>query len=152
MNQQPYPPQVQYPPPSPYLAYPPANPIAGPVKVFGILFAVLAALSFFGMIAMVALSGILMQRPGHPADAVAFPAGFLFMAIAAVALVITALHAATAFGLLARKPWGRTLVIVTAALSLISIPFGTLLGGFALYFFLREGAEQDYARLSLGQP
>jgi hypothetical protein len=144
--QQPYPPQTAYP------GYPPYNPIAGPAKVFGILFAVLAALSLFGVIAMAALSGILMQQQGHPIDGVAFSASFMFIAIGAVALVIAALHAATAFGLLARKPWGRTLVIVTAALSLISIPIGTVLGGFALYFFLREGAEQDYARLSLSQP
>jgi hypothetical protein len=143
--QQPYPPQPAYP------AYPPINPIAGPAKVFGILFAVLAALSLFGIIAMAALGGMLMLRPDHATDA-ALPASFLFIAIAAVTLAIAALHAATAFGLLARKPWGRTLVIVTAALSLISIPIGTVLGGFALYFFLREGAEQDYARLSLGQP
>jgi hypothetical protein len=138
-----------YPPPAAYPAYPPFNPIAGPAKVFGILFAILAVLSLFGVIATAALSGMLMQRPGHPIDAGAFHASFLFMAVAVVVLAITALHAATAFGLLARKPWGRTLVIVTAALSLISIPVGTLLGGFALYFFLREGAEQDYARLSL---
>jgi hypothetical protein len=144
--------QQPYPPPAAYPVYPPFNPIAGPAKVFGILFAVLAALSLLGVIAMAALSGVLIQRPSHPTGTAAFPASFFFIAIAAVALAIAALHAATAFGLLARKPWGRTLVIITAALSLISIPIGTVLGGFALYFFVREGAEQDYARLSLGQP
>ncbi len=76
----------------------------------------------------------------------------LFLAIGIFILLSAILQAATAYGLLARQPWGRTLLIITSILSLISFPIGTILGGLGLYFFMRRNAEQDYTRLVLGQP
>jgi len=142
---QPYPPQ----PPYPY--YPPVNPIAGPVKVFGVIYAVLAVLSLFGVLAMAAMSGLMMQSQVHPIDGVDARTAPIFVIIGVIVLVAAVLHGVTAYGLLARKSWGRILAIVVSIFSLLSIPFGTILGGFALYFLLRHGAEQDYARLTLGQ-
>jgi hypothetical protein len=146
---QPTPPQ--YPPPY----YLPVNPIAGPVKVIGIIYAVFAVMSLFGVFWMVVMSGFLMQgsvQPIEGIDANVARAAPLFMAIAVFVLLISLLNGATAYGLLARKPWGRTLAIIVSIVSLLSIPFGTILGGVSLYFLLRQGAEQDYARLTLGQP
>ena len=143
---QPYPPQ----PPYPY--YPPVNPIAGPVKVFGVIYAVLAVLSFFGVITMAAMSGFLMQSQTHPIDGVDGRVAPLFVILGVIILVAAVLHGATAYGLLARKSWGRILAIVVSIFSLISIPFGTILGAFTLYFLMRHGAEQDYERLTLEQP
>lgn len=143
---QPLPPQ----PPSPY--YPPVNPIAGPVKVLGIIYAILAVLSLFGVIVMAAMSGFLMQGSVGPIDGVDGRAAPLFVVIGVIILVAAVLHGATAYGLLARKSWGRILAIVVSIFSLLSIPFGTILGAFALYFLMRHGAEQDYERLTLEQP
>lgn len=94
----------------------------------------------------------MMHQPNQQIEGVPVGMGVFFIAISIFMLIIGALEAITAYGLLARKPWGRTLLIITSIISLISIPIGTILGGFALYFFMRAGAEQDYARLTLGQP
>jgi hypothetical protein len=143
---QPLPPQ----PPYPY--YPPVNPIAGPVKVIGIIYAVFAVMSLFGVLTMAAMGGLLMQGALHSSDGSPVFAGSFMMMIAVIVLLTAVLNGVTAYGLLARKSWGRILAIIVSIVSLLSIPFGTVLGGFALYFLLRQGAEQDYARLTLGQP
>ena len=140
----PYPPQAHY--------YPPVNPIAGPVKVFGIIYAVLAALSLMGAIALLcigAISGKVVTDNAESMNGVTPHVGILFIVLAVIALAFTALHAFTAYGLLAKKTWGRTLTIVSSIILLLSIPVGTICGGIALYFFLRTGADQDYAQLTL---
>ena len=150
MGQTPY---VQpLPPQPPYPYYLPVNPIAGPVKVIGIIYAVFAVMSLFGVLTMAAMSGLLMQGDLHSPDGATVLAGPFMMFIAVIVLLTAILNGATAYGLLARKSWGRILAIIVSIVSLLSIPFGTVLGGFALYFLLRGSAEQDYARLTLGQP
>jgi hypothetical protein len=143
---QPLPPQ----PPYPY--YPPVNPIAGPVKVIGIIYAVFAVLALFSVLTMAAMGGFLMQGAASSVNGVPAFSGPFFLIIAVIILLTAVLNGATAYGLLARKSWGRILAIIVSIVSLLSIPFGTILGGFALYFLLRQGAEQDYIRLALGQP
>jgi hypothetical protein len=51
----------------------------------------------------------------------------------------------TGFALLNRKPWGRTLAIVAAVLSLIKIPIGTALGIYTLWVLIpgQSGAEYE---------
>jgi hypothetical protein len=144
------PPFVQpLPPQPPYPYYPPANRIAGPVKVIGIIYAVFAVLSLISVLAMAAMGGLIMQGAASSMNGVPPLSGAFFMVIAVIVLLTAILNGATAYGLLARKSWGRTLAIVISIVSLLSIPFGTILGGFALYFLMRQGAEQDYIRLTL---
>jgi len=140
---QPLPPQ----PPYPY--YPPANPIAGPVKVIGIIYAVFAALALLSVLTMAAMGGLLMQGAASSISGVPPLSGPFFLVIAVFILLAAVLNGVTAYGLLTRKSWGRVLAIIVSILSLLSIPFGTILGGFALYFLMRQGAEQDYIRLTL---
>jgi hypothetical protein len=127
------------------------NPIAGPVKVLGIIYAVFAALTLIGVLVMAAMGGMVMQgllAPGaqHSIE------GPLMLILSVVVLLIAVIEGATAYGLLARKPWGRILAIIVSILSLLSIPLGTILGAFGLYTLMRQGAEQDYARLTVSQP
>ncbi|HEX3570239.1 MAG TPA: hypothetical protein VHU44_05395 [Acidobacteriaceae bacterium] len=69
--------------------------------------------------------------------------------IASMVLVMTiggaALAFLTGFALLNRKPWGRTLAIVAAVLSLIKIPIGTALGIYTLWVLIpgQSGAEYE---------
>lgn len=140
---QPLPPQ--YPPPY----YTPVNRVAGPVKVIGIIYAVFAVLALFSVLAMAAMGGVLMHGGAQSLQGVPPLGGPFFLIIAVIVLLTAILNGATAYGLLARKSWGRILAIIVSILSLLSIPFGTILGGFALYFLMRQGAEQDYIRLTL---
>jgi hypothetical protein len=84
------------------------------------------------------------------------PRGFPFMpfapwmsGLASLIVVLTSISAvlalATGVSLLMRKPWGRTLAIVVAILSLIKIPFGTALGIYTLWVLapFTSGAEYD---------
>jgi hypothetical protein len=137
-------PLPHYPQQPPY--YAPVNPIAGPAKVFGIIYAVFATLTLLGGLALVCI-GLSANR--YHTDGINAPAGAIFLLIAVFILALTLLHAITAYGLLAKKSWGRTLAIVSSFLMLLSIPIGTIFGGFALYFLLRTGAAQDYDRLTL---
>jgi hypothetical protein len=141
---QPLPPQ----PPYPY--YPPVNPIAGPVKVIGIIYAVFAALTLIGVLVMAAMGGMIMQGLVMPLAQHSIE-GPLMLVLSGVVLLIAILEGVTAYGLLARKPWGRILAIIVSILSLLSVPLGTVLGAFGLYFLMRQGAEQDWDRLTLGQ-
>ena len=49
------------------------------------------------------------------------------------------------YSLLTRRPWGRTLAIIVAVLSLLKIPFGTALGIYTLWVLAPadSGAEYD---------
>jgi hypothetical protein len=67
-------------------------------------------------------------------------------AVAGVFILITSCLAfATAYALMTRKPWGRTLAIVVAIISLIKLPVGTALGIYTLWVLApgASGAEYD---------
>ncbi len=51
-------------------------------------------------------------------------------------------------GLLTYKPWARVLLLVLGCLSLINIPFGTVLGAYTLWVLLPREAEQEMATLA----
>ena len=47
-------------------------------------------------------------------------------------------------GLLARKPWGRSVAIIVAILNLFNFPLGTLIGAYALWVLLQERASEYF--------
>ena len=47
-------------------------------------------------------------------------------------------------GLLARRPWARTMVIVFGCLSLLSFPFGTALGIYTLWVLASSESGRQY--------
>jgi hypothetical protein len=125
------------------------------VQTVGILWCVYGAYrAATGIFATLFLMGITSHRffgawgPG---------AHFMFMrhapwmmgGVASVVAVFTFISAALAFtvgfSLMGRKPWGRTLAIVMAILSLIKIPVGTALGIYTLWVLVpaESGAEYD---------
>jgi hypothetical protein len=59
-------------------------------------------------------------------------------------LFSSALAFTTAYALLNRKPWGRTLAIVVAVLSLIKIPTGTALGVYTLWVLAPGSSGIEY--------
>jgi hypothetical protein len=50
-----------------------------------------------------------------------------------------------AFGLLARKRWGRILGVVVGFLNLPGFPMGTLVGGYAIFVLMQDAATNYFA-------
>jgi magnesium-transporting ATPase (P-type) len=72
--------------------------------------------------------------------------------IAVSAVVMSALAFLTGWGLLTAKPWGRTLAIIMAILTLIKIPLGTALGIYTLWVLAPRVSGMEYESLSQGMP
>ena len=49
------------------------------------------------------------------------------------------------YGLLKRRPWGRILALVVAALNIFNVPIGTLMGLYAFYVLLQLSASDYFA-------
>lgn len=71
--------------------------------------------------------------------------GWLVLAKGAIGVV-------AGIGLLNRAPWARTLTLVVAFLSLMSVPFGTAFGIYAIWVLLSSGAGREYEQLAYGSP
>lgn len=52
------------------------------------------------------------------------------------------------FGLLKRKPWARTLVLIIACVDLIFIPIGTLIGIYELWVLLNKETMELFTSVS----
>ena len=71
--------------------------------------------------------------------------GAMLPFIATMVAVSAGLALLVGYSLLTRRPWGRTLAIIVAILSLLKIPFGTALGIYTLWVLAPadSGAEYD---------
>ena len=122
------------------------------VKVLGVLYIVLSGLGVCAAIFMGLLfgtaGGVVAANADHDAAA-ALP----FIGLAGSALVIFLLAVSlpgliTGIGLLKFQPWARIVGIVLAAINLINIPIGTILGAYGLWVLLNKETE----RLFTGTP
>lgn len=66
--------------------------------------------------------------------------------VVVVLLVVSAPSVIAGMGLLAYKPWARTLTIVLSALHLLSVPFGTALGVYGLWVLLQPSTEALFSQ------
>lgn len=66
--------------------------------------------------------------------------------VAVFILLISAPGIIGGIGLLKRKSWARMLVMILACLNLLSIPFGTALGIYALWALTRPETQQILTR------
>jgi hypothetical protein len=117
------------------------------IKVLGILHIVfgfcgvligLFVLLFFG-----GLAGLIGMTDNSEGAFVAIPIlGTIGLIVAVAAFLLSLPGLIAGFGLLARKPWARTLTIVLSALELLHVPFGTALGIYGLWVLLSTGSEQ----------
>ena len=122
------------------------------VKVLGVLYIVLSGLGVCAALFLGLLFGTAGGVVAANADAdaaVALP----FIGLAGTALVTFLLAISlpgliTGIGLLKFKPWARIVGIVLAAINLINIPLGTILGAYGLWVLLNKDTE----RLFTGTP
>jgi hypothetical protein len=152
-------------PPSAYGAPPPAYAIP-PLLLFprvprhlhtlGILWCVYGAYrAAAGLFAMLFLMGISTPAflGGIGSRGLPFlPFAPVMGGLAAVAgifiLCSSALAFVTGYALLTRRPWGRTLAIVAAILSLIKIPAGTAIGIYTLWVLAPATSGIEYDQLA----
>jgi len=71
----------------------------------------------------------------------------IYLATFVLGMLAGILGAIAAWGLLQREPWGRTMALVVAFISLISIPIGTALGVYTLVVLLPSPARLNYERI-----
>jgi hypothetical protein len=63
-------------------------------------------------------------------------------------VIWSGLAAFTGYSLLTRRPWGRTLAIVVAILTLIKIPVGTALGIYTLWVLGPAASDVEYEAMT----
>jgi len=73
---------------------------------------------------------------------------WLLQVIAVVIVISVALAAFTGWSLLQRKPWARTLSIVTAILALLKFPFGTALGIYTLWVMVPAESAMEWEAIA----
>ena len=120
------------------------------VKVLGVLYIALSALGVCATLLLAVAFGTASGIVGINADphdaAIALPViGVAGTALVVFLLVLSLPGVITGVGLLKMRPWARIVGIVLAAINLINIPFGTILGVYALWVLLNKETEQLFA-------
>jgi hypothetical protein len=110
------------------------------VRLLGILSSVWGALAALVGVSMLLLAGGATTLSNTPAgEAVALAAGLtaaIFASIGVFSLIWGAAHVWAAVLLRRRAPVGRILMLGLAFVNLLVFPFGTALGGYALWILL----------------
>ena len=123
--------------------------IANNLQAVGIMWCIFGVYRLLrGLILASAVQG--MARAGMFGDVPSFfmqSFGAMVPFFALTTVVMAVLSVVTGLGLLARKPWARTLAIVLAILSLIKIPFGTALGIYTLWVLAPSASGEEWARI-----
>lgn len=119
------------------------------VKVLGVLqliFGSFALLLALGVGLGMSLLGGVVSSQGEP-DAQVGGAVLGMVGVAAGAFLGLggAFGVITGIGLLTMKSWARIVGIICSALSLISFPFGTILGVYGLWVLFNKETEQLFA-------
>jgi hypothetical protein len=119
------------------------------VKVLGVLYIALSALGVCAALFLALAFGVAggaVAAHADPDAAVALPIiGLAGTALVAFLLVLSLPGIICGIGLLKFKPWARILGIVLAAINLINIPFGTILGVYALWVLLNKETERLFS-------
>lgn len=113
--------------------------------VLGALFIALGIMGTIGMLVVLLIFGfgtgilgvVATQDPELPTPVVFLPAIFgtvilFFIGISTIPCLIAG------FGLLAERTWGRMAALIAGVVSLPSIPIGTGVGIYAIWYFLQD--------------
>jgi hypothetical protein len=117
------------------------------VKVLGVLYlAVGGCMLVAALFLLMTMSGVagIVGAAADPEDAaIAIPVlGIAGSALAAFLGLFALPSLITGYGLLNFKPWARIVGIVLSAISLINIPFGTIIGVYGLWVLLSKDTER----------
>lgn len=67
-----------------------------------------------------------------------------FPLVVTTVIAMSTLSLLAAYGLMTRQPWGRMLAIIVAIISLVKIPFGTVLGVYTLWVLVPSESGTEY--------
>jgi len=111
--------------------------VVGAIHIaFGVLGLVLGAFVFLIVVGTGLLSG---DRDAFAITSVIGTAVSGFMGVLSLPSVLAGA------GLLRYKPWARLLTLILAALNLVNIPLGTLLGIYTIWVLLQDETEALFA-------
>ena len=117
------------------------------VKVLGVLYLVVGGCmlvaALFLLVAMSSAAGIVGAAADPEDAAIAIPIlGIAGTALAGFLGLFSLPSLITGYGLVNFKPWARIVGIVLSAVSLINIPFGTIIGVYGLWVLLSKDTER----------
>jgi hypothetical protein len=119
------------------------------VKVLGALNIAFGALGLVGALALMLVFGVSASAvgvSGDPDAAFAVPIiGITGMALVAFLVILSLPGIIIGIGLLRLRPWARIAGIVVSIMSLIMIPFGTVLGAYGLWVLFSKETERLFA-------
>ena len=119
------------------------------VKVLGALNIAFGAFGLFGALVLVFVFGGAagaVGASGDPDAAVALPViGITGMALVTFLVIVSLPSVIVGIGLINFRPWARIAGIVLCILSLILIPFGTLLGAYGLWVLFSKDTERLFS-------
>jgi len=96
---------------------------------------------FFTSLVLGVVAGVVSQSNEEDAGTAAAILGLTGTTVTVMLLALAVPYLAAGWGLLKLRPWARILGIILGAISLTSIPFGTLLGIYALVILFKKETE-----------
>ena len=119
------------------------------VKVLGALQIALSGFCLLGAIVLMLIFGGVMSAVSaadDPDAMVALPVlGLTGAALVSFLLVLSLPGLITGIGLLQRRPWARIAGIVISIISMMFIPFGTVIGVYGLWVLFSRETERLFA-------
>lgn len=123
------------------------------VKVLGALNIAFGALGMFGALALMLVFGVSASAvgvSGDPDAAFAIPIiGITGMALVTFLVILSLPGIIIGIGLLKLRPWARIAGIVVSIMSLVAIPFGTLLGAYGLWVLFSKDTERLFTHTAV---
>lgn len=123
------------------------------VKVLGALQIAFGALGLMGaLLLMFVFGGVagIAGASGDPDAAIAIPIiGITGIALVGVLVVLSLPSVIVGVGLLRLRPWARVGGIVLSLMSLIAVPFGTLIGAYGLWVLFSKDTERLFTPSAL---
>jgi hypothetical protein len=122
------------------------------IKVLGVVYLVFGGCMLLAALFLAVTMGGVASIVGATAEphdaAIAIPVlGIAGMALAAFLGLFSLPSLITGYGLLSFRPWSRVVGIVLSAISLIHIPFGTVVGAYGLWVLLNKETERLFNNL-----
>jgi hypothetical protein len=112
------------------------------IKILGWLYIAFGALGIFAGVIILVGAGIAGAAAGAQGEAEAgLAAGGIGFVVAVLVAVLSLPNVIAGWGLLKRKSWSRILAIVLGAISLLSIPIGTLLGIYTIWALTKPESQ-----------